>query len=128
MSDARTRTETFEGYFDHHAGWEFDMPVIMVKPRFRFLEAGSAMEGIGRAVEDFIIDAGTDDENTALGEFAERERKACLPTFSRVKRDPRRRKGATYWKLVVCWDTETLEQTVLEAVNCEWAALSPESR
>lgn len=114
-----TRTETFEGFYNHYAGWEFDMPVVMIKPRYYFGIGGNTGK-IDSIIEDYIIDedVGTKPEPRVLGEAEARERKACHAIFRRVRRDPRRRRGATYWKRVVRWDTETLAQDVLEEVNC----------
>lgn len=40
----------FEGFCDHESGWEFDMPIIVVKP-FIYCSHGSDIEGIREILE-----------------------------------------------------------------------------
>lgn len=112
-----TRTDTFEGYYDHYSGWEFDMPVVMVKPAYYFGIGGNTGK-IDDIIENWMIDESLGDHRPPSQIPADvREQKAATRIFNRVKRDPRVRKGATYWKRVIRWDTETMAQEVLESVN-----------
>lgn len=107
---------TFEGWLDYSPGWEFDMPVYMVKPIGGYAEAGND-GGIENLIEDYFIDLFMDeDENgKAIGEvnnyFEEcepEEKKYVKTIFSKAKNN-KARKGVYYWKRVIEWDDENIE-------------------
>lgn len=89
----------FEGFFDYESGWEFDMPIHMVKPVYRTGEGGSLGE-VEQMVETFMIDLDLDgsvkEEPIHEGlRFPYRERTA-MSYFYRSRKG-KARKGIKYW-------------------------------
>lgn len=120
----------FEGWFDQHPGWEFDMPAYMVKPILGYVEVGSGSAGIERLVEEYLISrfmtldetgkaAGTDEE--FMCPLEERAAHSVRVQFGIAKKG-RARPGVWYWRRVVEWDDEDqYHYNVLEGMrfNCE---------
>ena len=116
-----TERLSFEGYYDYYSGWEFDLPVVMMRPCIRNMIAGSATAGIERAIEDHMI-------ALSLGEAPPDEWRNITPEalrcewqrFRRAKMAGRPRRGATYWNRTVEYDTdEPIKYRVLELQNAQ---------
>ena len=94
----------FEGYGDHEPGWEFDMPIYMVKPILGYTEDGN-MGGADVLVEDYTINLSTGDENEPYEPQCKEELISIMSQFGRAKKGIAR-ECVTYWKRVVEVDDE----------------------
>ena len=76
----------FEGFADQNPGWEFDMPVYMVKPMLMYGEDGNA-RGFDNLVEEYLINLSLGRLNDGLyNPIDDSEKKWIARTFSNAKK------------------------------------------
>jgi hypothetical protein len=95
--------DTFEGFYDLNPGWEFDAPVFMMKPMFKYAEVGSTgyIDGM---LEDYQIDVSVFGE--AKPQYENFDMKIVWFDYIRAKfRLSRRFK---YWKRVIEWNPDDM--------------------
>lgn len=99
------QTITFEGFCDHESGWEFDMPVIMVKPTLICGYGGNSGE-----IDSMVLDAAIDllhgktlpDDRAKTWPYP---RQYILRVF-RLAKKGKARSGIRYWRRDVQIDRE----------------------
>lgn len=108
----------FEGWCDYEApGWQFDMPVYMVKPCLMYIEAGND-GGVDILIEDYLISRWMeiDTSGKAIGTDTDLSYKVedddtyvtihgCKTQFALAKKG-KARKSIRYWRRVIEWDDE----------------------
>lgn len=116
------RTVVFEGWYDQAApGWEFSLPVYMVKPCLMYTDdAGSGPDGVDGLIEDYLISRWmkTDANGKAIGTEEDLDHgmdedddttyttaHGCRVQFALAKKG-KARQGVLYWRRVVEWDDE----------------------
>lgn len=52
----------FEGFYDNDSGWEFDLPVYLMRPVRRLYIGGSGEGKIQDLIEDYVIDVWNETE------------------------------------------------------------------
>jgi hypothetical protein len=116
---------TFEGWYDEDGGWEFDMPVYMVKPILGYTEAGSGVGGVEELVEEYLIsrsEGEDEDGNVTEGDLPfgcgvdDDEIHFIKCQFAYAKKG-KARAGVQYWRQVVEWDGELKDVKELESVT-----------
>lgn len=94
----------FEGFADQEPGWEFDMPVYMVKPVLGYAEWGNV--GVAEnLVEDYLIDMSVNGEYSAYEPECTAELISIKSLFSRAKKGTAR-ESIVYWHNTVEIDDE----------------------
>lgn len=104
----------FEGYYDEEAGWEFDMPIIMVLPTFRWGEGGNSGH-VDSMVEDYLIDWGCDGQQPEDESCDDFEMSTIKEEFEAAKEGKPKSPGQSYWKRVIEWDPND--------EDCNWKTL-----
>lgn len=109
------QTTVFEGWYDQEPGWEFDMPVYMVKPILGYTDsAGSGPAGVDELIEEYLISRfmQLDANGKAIGtdeDFVCHLEEDTIRTAKRqfgIAKSGKAREGVFYWRTVVEWDDE----------------------
>ena len=99
----------FEGFYDYESGWEFDMPIHVVKPVYRTCCGGNSGH-IENIIEDLMISLDLDGEvkEEELSGFHLYDKGFRWPYISTTAmqhfykaRKGKARRGIKYWKAVV---------------------------
>ena len=111
------RIDTFEGFYYPDCGWEYDMPIVMVKPVLVDSFGGNTGY-IDDIIENYMIDVslalekGTEEPKDEVT----KDRKTILAMFNRAKKrcesESDSGKGAIYWKKVIRWNPENLDDSM----------------
>ncbi|KKL86793.1 hypothetical protein LCGC14_1941230 [marine sediment metagenome] len=97
------QTTCFEGILDHDSGWHYDMPIILIKPAYRFC-IGNNDGYIDILIEDYMIDVSLD-----LPENDPEREDIKVYYQQQCERAKRGRGHMTYWSRTIEWDPCNLE-------------------
>ncbi|KKL65500.1 hypothetical protein LCGC14_2154400 [marine sediment metagenome] len=97
------QTTVFEGIIDTDSGWNYDMPIILIKPAFRFC-IGNNDGYIDNIIEDYMIDISLD----MPANYPEREH-IKVYYKQQCERAKRGRGHMKYWSRTIEWDPCNLE-------------------
>lgn len=115
-------TIVFEGFVDYEAGWEFDMPVMMVKPVIMAGDGGNSGH-IDDIVEIYCIDLSMGrvwkDEKPSKSGFIWPYRTATFHSHFRKAKAGKARRGIEYWSRTVQlrFDGDDFEMAVISATG-----------
>lgn len=91
----KTKIIIFEGFGDQESGFEFDMPIYMIKPIKKYCDEAGSIYHAENMIEDYLIDL-------SLGDNPKNEEmpKTIINQFYRA-RDGKAGKNIIYWKCKV---------------------------
>lgn len=108
----------FEGYYDLDAGWDFDMPIIMVHPIYRWGEGGNPGY-VDTMVEDYMIDWIFNGGPPESEYFEPHDLSIINREFEAARQGKPKYPDQHYWKRVVEWDPDDddAEVKILESIG-----------
>lgn len=95
----------FEGIIDTDSGWNYDIPIILIKPVYRFC-IGNNLGYINNIIEDYMIDVslGLPEE-----QITPKEEDAKLYFQQQYERAKKNKGNMKYWSRTIEWDPSDLE-------------------